>query len=631
MSVKKSYFRKLFGPVAAVVIAVVLLSGVNVVVTALPDPGFIPGVVDDWSNHHIAFRNEGSAVDALAGGRVERWYRNVGDPRYVMQGMRRDTLSRRVMSAPDFASRMAILNAPEEFSPEARFAPPPQVKIKADWNVNVGPKGVGPGQFPAKFSFKAAQTTSDLLVVNTNEPGTATTAMIMGLNNLYVATPTVAFAYYNSTTTGDVANTSVIFDLAGDQVAFITVNASKAYLNVLRYETASGNGTGYAAAVGVAQSASAAAYNTCKSGATACLYRVALYGSTTPNDTNSAPYYDYTNDRLWVGDNAGNIHMFTGVFLGTVAESGTPWATTGATTNTVLTSPVYDGTNVYVGCNNGKAYLVPVATPASVKTSVQLTSTEAGYIGINDAPLLDASGGNLFFAVASDAIDSGSGNVRVPTATTGTNNFTNAYYAVDYGALTTASWKDVPAYAGSFDNVYYTSGATATTGYLTDCNLYSGGTLYFDPQLIATYSTLNGNAGYVHNYMQVAGGAGVVCSPQTEVFNGTNDYAFFSVASNPSTTGTSPACQAADGCIYGLIIGSSTAFTFTGTTHTATADYYAPTNAAGSTSGLVVDNGGTGTNHVYYTTNGTGATPGLPTCTTTSGNCVTQLLQTTLR
>ena len=625
MSAKKSYFRQMFGPVAAVVIAIVLLSGVNVVITALPSPGYVVGVVDDWSNHHIAFRNEGSAADALAGGRLERWYKNVGNERYIMQGMRRNPLSRAVLSAPDFASRMALLNPPVDFAPIGKSTPS-RVVIKADWNIDVGPKGVGPGQFPAKYSFNGAQSASDLLVLNTNETGSTTSAQIMGINALYT-TPVVVFAYYNSSDTADVANSSVIFDGLGDQVAYITVNASHAYLNVLRFETTSGNGTAYGAAVAITPSASAAAFTTCKAGSGACLYRVEFANAA--NNTNSAPFYDYHDDLLYVGDNSGDVHEFTGVFLGTVAESGNPWATTGTTApEAILTGPVYDGTNVYVGCNNGKAYLIPVATPGTVTASEQLTSTETGYIGINDAPLLDASGGNLFFSVASDAINSGSGNVRVPTGTT--TAFNSDYYAIDYTALRTAAWKDIPSYVGSFDNVYYTSGATATTGYLTDCNIYGGGGLYFDPQLIDNYKTLNGNFTYVPNYMAVSASS-IACSPQTEVFNGTNDYAFFSVASAPSTTGTSPACQSADGCIYGLIIGSSTAFTFTGTTHTANADYYAPTNAAGSTSGLVVDNAGSGTNHVYYTTNGTGGTPGSPTCTTTAGNCATQLLQTTLR
>ena len=42
------------------------------------------------------------------------------------------------------------------------------------------------------------------------------------------------------------------------------------------------------------------------------------------NDTLSAPFYDFagTDDVLYVGDDSGNLHQFTGVFVGNPAESG---------------------------------------------------------------------------------------------------------------------------------------------------------------------------------------------------------------------------------------------------------------------------------------------------------------------
>jgi len=33
-------------------------------------------------------------------------------------------------------------------------------------------------------------------------------------------------------------------------------------------------------------------------------------------DTNSSPYYDAVYDAIYVGDNSGVLHKFTGVFLG---------------------------------------------------------------------------------------------------------------------------------------------------------------------------------------------------------------------------------------------------------------------------------------------------------------------------
>jgi hypothetical protein len=48
-----------------------------------------------------------------------------------------------------------------------------------------------------------------------------------------------------------------------------------------------------------------------------CMTSLALNGN---NDTFSAPFYDYKNDALYVGDDSGYLHKFTPVFNGTPAE-----------------------------------------------------------------------------------------------------------------------------------------------------------------------------------------------------------------------------------------------------------------------------------------------------------------------
>ncbi len=621
MSTKRSHSYK-FIPAAAFLLAVGLLAGLNVLVSALPSPGFVIGVVDDWTHHHVAFRNAGSAADALAGGRFEDWYRTVNAPRYVMQQMRRNTMSRAVMSEPDFASRMGLLNPPTEpGSGPSRWDRVPSPEVKIDWNVDVGPIGVGAGNYPAKFSFNGAASASDIAVFNTSEPGSSSAATVIGLNNLYVTSPTVAFAY--NTTTGDTVASSVVFDFTGDQIAFVSTNGSHAYMNVLRFKTSSGNGTAYGSPVSPGTiSTTGSGYTTCKAGAGSCLYRVEFANHA--NDTNSSPYYDYTGDQLWVGDNSGNIHEFTGVFNGTVAESGNPWATTSS--GAILTSPVSDGSYVYAAANNGIVYSIKISSPSTVAHSAVLTKTGTGAIGINDAPLLDTTNGDLYVSTSYNAVDGASGDIRLPTPSLGT------WYAVDFTGFTSGNTdaETVPSYVGSFDNTYYTSAAGSNVGYLTNCNIYGGGGLYFDPQKLSSFSTANGNTTYTPNYLAVSSG-NYVCSPQIEVFNGTDDYVFFSVARSPSHTGTGAgACTNSTGCIYGLIVGNATTFTFTGTTHTVNASYYAPentTNTVGSTSGIIVDSNGT-TSHIYYTTNGAS---GSATCTTTTANCATQLSQSALR
>ena len=61
-----------------------------------------------------------------------------------------------------------------------------------------------------------------------------------------------------------------------------------------------------------------ATYVTCRGGSTSCLLRLSFANGN--DDTNSAPFYNYATDTLYVGDNTGFLHKFTGVFNGTPAE-----------------------------------------------------------------------------------------------------------------------------------------------------------------------------------------------------------------------------------------------------------------------------------------------------------------------
>jgi len=69
---------------------------------------------------------------------------------------------------------------------------------------------------------------------------------------------------------------------------------------------------------------------------------VTLAFSGSHNDTFSAPYYSYGSDEVYVGDDSGNLHEFTGVFAGTPAEAGSPWPVN-LSASSKLSSPVYDG------------------------------------------------------------------------------------------------------------------------------------------------------------------------------------------------------------------------------------------------------------------------------------------------
>ena len=557
------------------------------------------------------YTNPVTAAEALARGRFKEWYRLVNDPRYVMQQMKRDPMQRRNAQATDFASRMAILGRPsaevDGLSKLKRF---PMPDLKNDWNVDVGPIGVGSGNFPAKFTFNGGVSTNDIAIFNTSEPGSGTSATLIGLNDLYAAAPAVAFAY--NTTTGDTVATSVAFDLRGDQIAFISTNGGHAYLNVLRFETVAGNGTAYGSPVTLTPSASPGAFTNCKTGSSSCLYRVEFTNGDT--DTNSSPYYDYSSDKLWVGDNSGNLHEFTGVFNGSVAESGNPWGTTGATT--ILASPVYDGsTYVYVGASNGDMYTFAVSSGAKYATSATITG--AG-LGISDGPLVDVAASKLYVALGYDTShDSGIAQLVTP----GLGTVSEVYFGTGYA--------NVPEYVGTFDNTHYLDGGT--TGYVTTCNHY-GGDIYFNPIAISgfvsgtrtLYSAVPGD-----QWTEVAT-TGVACSPQTEILNGTKDYVFLSVATSANATAGTCTAGSTSACVYGFIIGNATTYNWGGGAPTE-GDEIKP-NASGvasSTSGIIIDNtaAGGGSN-VYFTTNST--TNGAPCSAPATMGCAIQVTQSSL-
>ncbi len=175
---------------------------------------------------------------------------------------------------------------------------------------------------------------------------------------------------------------------------------------------------------GVPPTVTAANYNACTA---PCMFSVALSGN--PNDTFSSPFYDYTDDVLYVGDNASKLHKFTGVFNGTPTEA-TP-VTLNATSFTVA-SPIYDSLSgcVFVGDSEGNLYSVASGRPGPVCTgsSFALNATSevlgngAANEGIFDAPLVDQTAGTVYAFVA-DSITLGS-STTTGTFTNFTANFT---------------------------------------------------------------------------------------------------------------------------------------------------------------------------------------------------------------
>jgi hypothetical protein len=130
-----------------------------------------------------------------------------------------------------------------------------------------------------------------------------------------------------------------------------------------------------------------------------------------PRSSNSSPFYLYGGaDTVYVGDNGGKLHEFTGVFSGTPAEvTGDGWPI--AVSANVVTSPVYDSAsgNIFVADSGG--YLSSYkASTAAHEMSISKLTYASGTTGIVDGPLVDSSTEKVYVVVGDDANTSTNGN-----------------------------------------------------------------------------------------------------------------------------------------------------------------------------------------------------------------------------
>ncbi len=365
---------------------------------------------------------------------------------------------------------------------------------------------------------------------------------------------------------------------------------------------------------------SPASYRTCT---TPCMTTIQLSGSlisttTAPSDTYSSPFYDFGDDILYVGDDSGGLHKFTGVFFGTPAETTTGGWPVAVNLEASLASPVYDSVsgNIFVGdylsnsssgCEPGVdsaegpcGYLYSVnAGTANVVKSNQLDYN----LGIYDGPLVDSSAGQVYAFIGADDSTSCSGN---PCAAVYQLSTTFTSGAMGTEATIGAGYEFVMS--GSFDNQYFTSAsASSPTGHL----YVVGGTGAENNTLYAISITGNvmtsgtATAGPVlaTNYTEDLYGAGL---PVTEFCNnGSNpctatqgtDYIFLGVLSYGGDFSINPCTgqSATVGCIMGFTAPTSGVISSAATPNGSLAE-------AGGVSGIVIDNGAAGASNIYFTT-----------------------------
>lgn len=332
--------------------------------------------------------------------------------------------------------------------------------------------------------------------------------------------------------------------------------------------------------------------------------------------TNSSPFYDYSrgSDQLYVGDDAGKLHKFTGVFNGTPAEVGGAWPVTVSSGNK-LTSPVYDGVSGLVFVGDAAGHISSVTSGGTVVQSAVLSSAP----GIVDAPLVDSAAGRVYVFAPKDDVHIGG------DCTSGHPCASVYQFETGFAGRTSGSSKSVgvgganPLYAGAFDNIYLTSPNEASpTGNLYVCG-NNGEGIVGNAALFKIPISSNVMGAPV-KMATAASTAPTICSPVTEFLNGSTDSIFMSVQASGNTDSHIGCPAGGGGCVMAFDVSSGTIPTTTS----------AKAGEAGGTSGIVIDNAvqpGTlaGASQVYFSTLTTGA------CTTGgNGGCAVQASQSGL-
>ncbi len=477
--------------------------------------------------------------------------------------------------------------------------------LHTDWSINLGTNAtVGLGMYPAKYSFDISSancgdaTSPDFVVYNTGLAGTgmmgSTQASIVAFDNLYTGcTGTVPSFYWAYDTNGGAIVTSALLSLDGSQVAFVQSTASVASLVVLKWAAST---TESASAPDVLPNTAASSYRGCTA---PCMTAISF--SNGANDSGSSVYYDYGSDVLYVGDDSGELHKFTGVFAGTPAEAGGVWPVSVSAGGEGLSSPVIDpGTgHVLVGdylvsgaanCATGGCGFLYAVNPT---TGAVVQSARLDYIfGIVDGPILDPVAERAYVFVGADSGFQSAASpcgVRVPCS--GVFQFPTNFMAGATG--TEAQIGDGYDFLldGAFDNKYLTSGTATGNLYVVGNTGTANNTLYQIPISAGTMGAPKAGPELSTNYTDGYMAAGMSI---TEIFTGSNDYIFTSVLifAEPA------ACTSSltEGCVMGFDVTS-------GTISSATLPTGATTEAEG-TSAIVIDtatNGLGGTSNIYYT------------------------------
>ena len=460
-----------------------------------------------------------------------------------------------------------------------------EVPFDRDWGTSLG-NGGSTGDpvsgttwfpvYPAKFNFNTASTpdcTNDFVVFPTNLAGVKNgQASIVAYNKLYsnptatgfcaAATGPAVYWSYNTNlnatggkTTGTIA-TSPILSTDGTKVAFIENDGGAgAVLHLLKWKAGDGG------AIGTAINPTTTTVWTSCPATGACMISITFANASI--DTGSSPFYDYTHDALYVGDDVGILHKFINVFgvnAATPSEvTASPWPLTVDATF-ALNSPIMDGGsgNIFVDDLNGTLSYVreTFSTVGTCKTGSPPCIGSATVVptqihSLIDAPIVDSSTQKVFVFYA-NYDGTNMAVVQSDTALSG-----------KVAATIGSKLNQRHVHAGAFDNTYLAG--TGNTGRLYIC----GGSATGLPTLMRigfnnTATTFPNATGTMNTtvdatpMLQVVSTVAVTdCGPLTEFFNtnaaaASQDQLFFSVASN----GAGANCTTT-GCVMSVNITST--------------------------------------------------------------------------
>jgi hypothetical protein len=435
--------------------------------------------------------------------------------------------------------------------------------IHRDWGMSLGANATaGAEMFPAKYTFDVNAVPScanDYIVFNTSLVGNSTHPSVVAFNNLYSTQgstggycnhngASVMWSYDTNAvgnTTGKVV-TSVALSQDGKKIAYVETNPNAnggAVLHVLR--GIAGQGT---VAAPVVPDQLIADWSSCLTGKS-CVVNITFNGG--QKATNSAPFVDYDHDALYVGDDNGVLHKFTGVFYGAPAEvnDGSWPIAVNATAGAILSSPVFDAGsgNIYVGDATGQLSYVQdtnstVGSCATAPAPPCLGATSQALGGaIVDAPLVDSALGTVYAFEGTDSTNNGS------------------VYEFD---ATLAAWSVTTPVGGTSSNASHIHAGAFDNGYLNDPN--GNGVLYVcgkdpnygDRPAIHQITISNGQMNnYSDGRLLLVSGSNEECSPVTEIYNtaSSTEWLFFSVGRNANQTSNGCSTNSSTrGCLMAL-------------------------------------------------------------------------------